>query len=126
MVVTGGGHHVSHGSGPHSHGSHSPDVTASELPSAALELPIPSDPHSPLDTFEAQLRRSTRHRSPWEHRKSDVYVLSLGRRSSWRRVGEVVYHNNCSKLSRNIMLNGKMHWLTLFGNDNKHCDRLIV
>ncbi|KAG5568165.1 hypothetical protein H5410_064818, partial [Solanum commersonii] len=109
--LVSGGHHVPYGSGPHSHGSNSPNGVAmflfrenefpfqhdlesiespactspdmfayddhtitidrlelsseaSELPSAAFELPIPLAPHSPPNTFEAQLKRSTRSSKP--------------------------------------------------------------
>ncbi|KAF3644832.1 hypothetical protein FXO38_19975 [Capsicum annuum] len=63
------------------------------------------------------------HNRPEYHCKSYLHVLNLGS-NSWRRVGEEVYH--IDPCCQGIMVNGKMHWLTLFGYDKKQCDRLIV
>ncbi|PHT70234.1 hypothetical protein T459_25338 [Capsicum annuum] len=49
--------------------------------------------------------------------------LGLGS-NSWKRVGDVVYH--IDPCYQGIMVNGKMHWLTLLGFDNEYFDRPIV
>ncbi|PHT51888.1 hypothetical protein CQW23_06350 [Capsicum baccatum] len=54
------------------------------------------------------------HNRPEYHCKSYLHVLNLGS-NSWRRVGEEVYH--IDPCCQGIMVNGKMHWLTLFGYD---------
>ncbi|KAM3320849.1 hypothetical protein P3S67_008051 [Capsicum chacoense] len=54
------------------------------------------------------------HNRPEYHCKSYLHVLNLGS-NSWSRVGEEVYH--IDPCCQGIMVNGKLHWLTLFGYD---------
>ncbi|XP_059277788.1 F-box protein At3g07870-like [Lycium ferocissimum] len=63
------------------------------------------------------------HYDPGNLCKSDVQVFGLGS-NRWRTIGEVAY--SFDPFSEGIMLNGKMHWLTLLGNYYGRYDRLIV
>ncbi|XP_060210914.1 F-box protein At3g07870-like [Lycium barbarum] len=54
---------------------------------------------------------------------SDAEVLTFGG-NRWRSIGKVGYRIDSS--AKAIMLNGKMHWLTLFGMYYGRSDRLVV